>query len=292
MSDAATIGRMLRPAVVLLALSVAAAAVVVRADDAPPPPATSRPTQPLPTTLAVLDRYLDVTGGAAAHASVRGRRSTGLFVMPDLGVEGTLEWLSRGDGPATLRIDLPGIGTVRQGVTLDGITWTMHPTDGPRLLSGDEAAAVRRSLRMESAFDVRGYRDIRISDVVSLNDRPAYRMRLIGPDDIREQRFFDVESGLLVRTIVTIPPATGPTTSPVDGLAVSTFFGDYADVPPIRVPLRIRQGAAGLSPELILRRVELNVDLPDAAFDLPAELAPASTTRPRRPATTLGGNRR
>lgn len=249
---------------------LAASAITAFADDTRPFPATTRTSATLPTAAEVIDRYIAVTGGIESHRAVRSRQASGLYVMPDLGLEGSAQVAARSDGAALLVIDLPRIGTIRQGVTADGIVWSTHPSDGPRLLTDDEAAGVRRTLSLDPNITLDGYRNVDVVDLVPLNGRPSYRMDLTSMTGVREQRFFDVESGLLVRTLATTP-ATRPSLLP-GGITVATFFSDYADVPPIRLPLRVRQGIAGLSPELILKRVEHNVDLPDDLFAPPAEV--------------------
>jgi hypothetical protein len=266
-------------------LACACVAVAAYADEPHLLPATTSTSATLPTAVAVMDRFVAVTGGAAAHASIRTRRATGQFIMPDLGVDGTFEHLARRDGAARLTIDLPNLGVSRQGVSAGGVVWSVDATDGPRVLHGDEAAGVKRALAIEPDLSLDGYASVRVVDVVDLNGHAAYRMDLLDRLGVREQRFFDVETGLLVRTVAQTPatrPASRPATttaSELDAMAVATYFSDYNDVPPVRVPMRIRQAAFGLSPELVVKHVEDNVELPDALFEPPAEVPGRSAKR-------------
>ena len=110
---------MLRRTVCASALLVCCA-LVARAEDPPTTVATTT-SSTLPSAQEVLDRYLAVTGGSEAHAAVRTRHASGVYAMPDLGVEGTFDYIARADGPALLVIDLPGIGMIRQGISARGV---------------------------------------------------------------------------------------------------------------------------------------------------------------------------
>jgi hypothetical protein len=233
-------------------------------------PSTEPTTQPattrsaLPSAQEVIDRYIEATGGKAAYESLKTRRAEGTFSMADLGVEAKMTVLLRSDDRAIVTIEVPNVGTFRQGMG-DGIVWTIRPTDGPRILTGAEAAATARTLRMDSEINLDGYRDAKVLDVVSLNGRAAYRMQLTALADTLETRFYDVDSRLLVRTI-------GKTGSALGEITVSSNFTDYEDVPPIRMPMKVQQMLPGASPESAMTRVEHNVEIPDEAFALPAEI--------------------
>lgn len=225
-------------------------------------PATTRVA--LPSAQEVMDRYIAATGGRAAYESLTSRRAEGTFSMADLGVEGKMTVLIRRDGNAVVSIDIPKVGTIREGVT-SGVAWSLHPTQGPRILKGDEADVMRRSLELSPGISLDGYTDPHVTDVVSLNGRPSYRMLLGSATGTTETRLYDVESGLLVRTI-------GKSDSPLGELTITSNFTDYEDAPPIRMPMKVQQMLPGASPESAMTKVEHNVELPDALFALPPEI--------------------
>jgi hypothetical protein len=218
----------------------------------------------LPTPAEVLARYVAVTGGADAYASVKSRRASGTFNLPDLGITGKLDTLLRSDGKALITIDVPGIGVVRQGMT-DGVVWSIHPTEGPKILTGVEAETSRRALAIAPETTLDGYKESTVTGLADVNGRPSFELALVADTGVRETRFYDAESGLLVKTI-------GVVTSGAGELTVTTFYSDYEDAPPIRLAMKVRQTMSGVSPEQALTKVEHNVDLPDALFALPAEI--------------------
>jgi hypothetical protein len=268
----------------LIALACAIACSVAVAQPATEPttqPATTRAA--LPTAQQVIDRYIEATGGKAAYDSLKSRRAEGTFSMADLGVEAKMTVLMRSDDRAVVTIEVPNVGTFRQGMA-DGVVWTIRPTDGPRILTGAEAVATARTLRMVSEITLDGYRDAKVLDVVALNGRAAYRMQLTALADTLETRFYDVETGLLVRTI-------GKTGSTLGEITVSSNFTDYEDAPPIRMPMKVQQMLPGASPESAMTKVEHNVEIADEVFALPPEIVELqkqqAATRPTTaPATT------
>lgn len=270
----------LRASVCLATLAITTAVVAQPASQPAAQPATTRST--LPTARQVIDRYIDATGGKAAYESLKTRRAEGTFSMADLGVEAKMTVLLRSDDRAVVNIEVPNVGTFRQGMA-DGIVWTIRPTDGPRILTGPEAQATARTLRMTSEITLDGYRDARVIDVVSLNGRAAYRMQLTALADTQETRFYDVESGLLVRTI-------GKTASSLGEITVSSNFTDYEDAPPIRMPMKVQQMLPGTSPESAMTKVEHNIEIPEEAFALPTEIIELrkqqAATRPATNPTT------
>lgn len=235
-------------------------------------PATTQAA--LPTPAELIARYVSVTGGADAYASLKSRRAAGSFNLPDLGITGTLTTLLRSDGKALITIDVPGIGVVRQGIS-DNVVWSIHPTEGPKLLTGVEADTTRRALAIAPEITLEGYKESHVTGLADVNGRSAFQLELVADTGVRETRFYDAESGLLVKSI-------GIVTSGAGELTVTTFYTDYEDAPPIRIAMKVRQSMSGVSPEQAFTKVEHNVDLPDALFALPPEIVELQKTIPAK----------
>ena len=250
--------------IALLAHGAALPAQTAPAPTAVPTTAHATSQAALPTPAEVIARYVAVTGGEAAFASLTSRRAVGTFALPDLGITGGVTTLLRADGHALITIDVPGIGVVKQGMS-DGIVWSLHPTDAPTMVGGGAAHTSRRSFALAPETTLVGYRDVSIVGRVDVNGRPSYEMTLVSDAGVRETRFYDVETGLLVKSI-------GVLASDAGELTVTTFYSDYEDAAPIRVPMKVRQTMSGVSPEQTMAKVEHNVDLPDALFALPPEI--------------------
>jgi hypothetical protein len=260
----------------IAALAITGGSVFAELPTSSPAPHDAAPSATqasIPTPQQIVDRYVDATGGRAAYDALRSRRASGSFALPDLGIKGTISQLIRSDGNAVVTIDVPGIGIVRQGVT-NGVAWAIHPTDGPKLLTGTEAETTRRSLTLAPETSLDGYDKQSVTGISDVNGRPAYELALSMGEAVRETRFYDVETSLLVKSV-------GVVNSPAGELTVTTFYTDYEDAAPIRMPMKVRQTMSGVSPEQMIEKVEHNVELPDTLFALPAEIeALRAATRP------------
>jgi zinc protease len=254
--------------VVLIGLSMTAALLADGPMTAEPAtsPTTIAATLPatLPTARQVIDQYVAVTGGAQAYADLKSRRAAGTVSIADQGIEGAIDIALRSDEKAAVSITLKDLGTVRQGMN-GGVVWQIHPITGPKIFEGEEAESNRRSMLLGAEASLDGYAKADVVEIVDLNGRPAYRMVLSTPSGATETRLYDIESGLLVRTLAKLDSSVGE-------MMVTSLFTDYEDAPPIRMPMKLRQQLPGLSPESVMTKVEHNVELPDELFALPPEI--------------------
>lgn len=229
--------------------------------------ATSRATTgPLPSAVQVLEHYIAVTGGREAYASVTSRHIEADYLLADLGVTGKLVADVRADGNARQTITIPELDTFSEGITGD-IAWSTSQTNGPRILEGAEAISLRQSLALNPELTLDNYASAEVTDIADVNGVPCYRMVLTQANAAStETRYYDVNSGYLVRRDNTVPNADG-------SISITTRFGDYEDAPPIRIAMKVRQSMSGLSPEQVVTRVVHNEPIPDARFELPAEVS-------------------
>lgn len=264
------------------AFLVSCAIVTGRADTPPAPtpgtPTTLPTTQPLPSAQEVIDRYIDVTGGKEAYASLKSRHLEADYVIADLGMRGKMTAFIRADGKAKFTVNLPNFGDVTQGMN-DGVIWANDQTNGPRILSGKEADAVRSSLTLSPEISLKEYESATVTHLVELNGTPAYKMVLRNAViDANETRYYDVKSGLLLRTDNVMPFQGGQ-------IEMTTRFSDYEDAMPIRVAMKMRQSTVGISPEQQTTKVEHNVEIADEVFALPPEIVELqkhlATTQPK-----------
>lgn len=241
----------------------------LRAQDAAPaaaaPGTSPAANEPLPTAQSVIDKYVEATGGKEAYASLKSRHMEADFVMADLGIKGKLLLDVRADGNARTSTEIPNVDTFIAGVT-DGVVWRMDQTGGPRVLTGPLADAMRESLKLSPEISLDSYKSAEVTAVEDINDVPTYKMVLTHKTfDTTETRFYDVNSGLLLRSDSVIPTEQG-------NISVTTRYTDYEDAGPIRVAMKTRQSMAGLSPEQVITKIEHNVELPDDHFALPPEV--------------------
>ena len=93
------------------------------------------------TPQAILERYSKAVDPEGKIATVAGFRSSGTFEMPAAGISATFTAVQRRPNQMAMSIVIGGMGELRQG--FDGTTaWASDPMQGPRLMTGLEAAAM------------------------------------------------------------------------------------------------------------------------------------------------------
>jgi hypothetical protein len=227
--------------------------------------ATQPAPAPLPAAKQVLDRYLEVTGGRAAHEKARHRTLTGTFELSGKGMKGTLLVQQSAPDKMTTRIDIPGLGTIVKGT--DGThAWEVSAITGPRLLQGAE----KEEALLEAAFDAdlhpeRTYAAMETLRVEPVEGKPAYVVKLTprGNGSPRTA-YYDKESGLLVRFVAT-------TTRDMGTVHAESTVGDYRPEGGILLPHRVTLSTLGM--EQVLRFETMSTaPVPPGAYAMPEQV--------------------
>src|SRR5438876_11578008 len=97
----------------------------------------------MPSGESLIERFIGASGGAPAYAKVKNSVMNGTVELVGRNISGTVTIVEAGEKSWTA-MDLPGIGRVEEG--FDGVTaWENSALQGPRILEGDEKAAVKRA---------------------------------------------------------------------------------------------------------------------------------------------------
>jgi outer membrane lipoprotein-sorting protein len=213
----------------------------------------------LPTVEQVLARYVQATGGSAAHQKLTTRVAKGEWENVTRGVRFPIEIYSKAPNKRVELLDAPeNRGFTGRGY--DGAAgWSMNMTEtGLRPLEGAELATMQR----ESDF----YREIRLDRLYQrltvagkerINGREVYSIEAIPESGNPEKLYFDCETGLLSRRDMVY----GKT-------PVQHYYEDYRDIDGIKVPFVLRSEGPV---RVITRLTEIkhNVPIEDARFKSP-----------------------
>jgi len=150
-----------------------------------------------PTAGSVLDRYVKVTGGAAAwHAKrserdeIEGRTLDGERVV----LRATVAISRRGDSFSGIQVPQKA----SEGV-YNGIAWALSEFSGVRIKNGMEREEAMRDARMLEEADWRSlYPKSRIAGIETVAGQRCYKVLLL-PSPVEKAEWFSVSSGLLVR---------------------------------------------------------------------------------------------
>ena len=103
----------------------------------------------LPKAEAVLDRYIEATGGRAAYEGTHTEIATGSMEIVGMGIQGKLVIYNAEPNQSLTEIEIEGIGKILEGT--DGQTaWSLSALQGPRLKEGGEKSTALREARFNA----------------------------------------------------------------------------------------------------------------------------------------------
>jgi hypothetical protein len=221
--------------------------------------------QALPTAEAILDRFVEVTGGKAAYQQHTTEIMTGTMTIGAQGLSGSLTRYGLAPDKEYSVVELGPIGKIESGVS-NGVAWEKSAILGPRLKSGEER---ERALREAEFASPVGWRKLfpkaETAGVETINGEECYKLLLTPSAGKPETRFYSRKSGLLVKAVATAVTPMGEITAEVDISGYKQFGG-------VLYPTQSRQKAGGQEMAITITDVRHNEAIPDGYFTVPAEI--------------------
>jgi hypothetical protein len=232
----------------LLAVSLAAMSPVLAAD--------------MPSGESLLERFIAATGGAEAYAKVKSSIMDGSVEMVGRNIAGTVTIIEVGEKSWTA-MDFPAIGRVEEG--FDGQTaWENSALQGPRILEGDEKAAVKRASSLSIVTNWRTvYKSAQTLGSEAIDGKPAWQVEMSPNEGKPETFFFDKDSGLLIKVSTVL-------STPLGEIPASVIMSDYRVIDGIRTPFTMTQQAINQTIVMRFNKIVYNAAVPRDRFDLPA----------------------
>ncbi len=229
--------------------------------------------------MAVIDRYIEATGGAQAWAALTSIRGMGRIVMPGLPVSGRFT-VEQTRTTYRLSVDMFQITpdgethvahqvTVRNGDR----TWRQQGDGPPEPLNHVAHADLIRKQYFNPLSDVAArYASVTLEGTEDVDGMPCMKIAMVPKDTSAptELRWFDVAEGLQ-RKIAETPRGGGVT--------AEVYLSDYRQVGTVKLHHAIRIASVGASIERIFDAMQTNVSIDACLFEPPAE-APAVQTSP------------
>lgn len=226
---------------------------------------TREPAASLPTGDALLARYVEATGGAAAYGAVRNRVTRARMEILGAGVVLSLTLYSAHPASLYAVAESEATGRIESGVT-DGVAWENSAMRGPIVKAGVE----REEALRDAIFDRLAHWQEHVKSAVcvgaaEVNGKSAYRVVATPKSGSPQTLFFDQESGLLVRTETIVSSAAG-------AVPVVAEPGDFRKVDGLLLAFTSRMKVMGQERVVTVESVEHNASLPADRFALPAEI--------------------
>ncbi len=244
-----------------------------------PAPPTVKSDAKLPTAEAVLDKYVEVTGGKAAYAKITSTSTKATMALTAQSLSGTVEAYAKAPNKIYVAQTFDAIGKAEQGY--DGkVGWASDPLSGLRTLEGIELDGFKNEATFNAAANWRtAYAKAEMLGIKPVDNQPAYAVRVTGKSGNKTSvQYFDTKTGLQIKSESTQETPQGK-------FPVETFYSDYRPVDGVKVPFKVRAVIAG-NQELVSTVTEYknNVTIDDKQFAKPAkQTAPVAPPAPANP---------
>lgn len=217
---------------------------------------------------AILDKYIEVTGGRAAYEKVTSEVTTGTFELTSMGLSGNLtSYKSTGDKAYTV-VEFEGIGKAEQGSN-GKVAWSNNPGEGPRVKEGGELASTLRTDAFHGELRWHDfYKKVELAGTEDIDGKPCYKLVLTPNEGAAETRYYDKATNYLVKVMV-------PITTPQGDMTVEGILSDYRDEGGIIVAHTITQKVPSAEFLIKIKSVKYNSDIPAGRFDFPDDIKAA-----------------
>jgi hypothetical protein len=218
----------------------------------------------LPKAEAILDKYIEVTGGKAAYEKNHTEISTGTIEFVGKGIKGTLASYRAEPNTSYTELDIQGIGKVREGT--DGkIAWSLSALQGPRIKDGEEKSGALQAAKFNADLNWRDTYKAQTAGIEKVDGKDCYKVTLSTAEGSAMTKFYDKESNLLVKLIMTVK-------SPMGSFPVESTIGDYRKEGTILMPHKVTQSTAGQQIAITIDSVKYNAEIPKEKLEVPDEI--------------------
>ncbi|MGE3309929.1 MAG: hypothetical protein AB7O66_08160 [Limisphaerales bacterium] len=216
-----------------------------------------------PSVQAILDRYVEASGGRAALEKLKTRVSKGKVEVTTVGLSGGIEVKSKVPNKHLSSVDLAGFGAVREGFD-GGVSWSDAPGVGLREKPAAELARDRRSKVFPRELKLReAYERLEAKGTAKVDGADAWVIEGSVKGGKPDRLYFDKKTGLLVREESTVDSGLGDMSFQVD-------FLEYKDVDGVKVPHLIRiPKPESMGFQIRFDEVRHNVEVAESEFSKP-----------------------
>ncbi|MFL6275724.1 MAG: serine/threonine protein kinase [Blastocatellia bacterium] len=208
----------------------------------------------------ILTNYVNALGGEAAIKAVSSRVATGTFEVPSAGVSGTAEFYWKAPNKYLFVASVPGLVATRRG--FNGSTgWETDNDGNVKQITGTELASMKRDADFYRELNLRtGYSSMTLSGKEKVEGKDAFVIDAKGEDSTDQKLYFDMQSGLLLRTDETRQSKT-----------TTTYYTDYRTLDGIKLPFTYRQQDGETNVVIRIKEMRHNVTVNDSVFNPPSK---------------------
>ena len=219
----------------------------------------------VPKAEAVLDRYLEVTGGKAAYEKVHSEVTKGTMEVAGRGIKGALQSFQAEPYLDYTVVDLEGIGKVESGSDGD-VFWERSAVTGPRIKDGEEREEISRASLFNPHLNWRKmYDKTEMAGVETVDGEECVKIVLTPKAGSSVTELYSKKTGLLIKQ-------SSVHKTPMGDIPAEAFLKDYKQVSGITMPFTRVNKFAGQEIQIHLDSIEFNTEIAKDRFNLPEEI--------------------
>jgi zinc protease len=210
------------------------------------------------TAQKVIENYIEALGGTEKLKRITDQKLKMSTEMQGM----TIEVESIQKAPDKMLMTVSMGGNVMQKQVFDGERGMTSAMGQTTEVTGKQLDDLKLQAKIFPELDyASGEYRLELEEVENIDGKPAYKVKVTNPAGTTATEFYDVASGLKVRTISTQETQMGPMT-------VSASYGDYREVDGVKIPFSLKQQTGPQTMDLKVLSVELNSGVSDDVFSL------------------------
>jgi hypothetical protein len=225
--------------------------------------APARAAADLPKAETILDKFIEVTGGKAAYQKVHSEIESGSMTIGPITASHTTYKVE--PDKVLTEVVIQGVGTIQEGSN-GTVAWSNSAIQGPHVKEGEEKEVSLLMARFDGDVNWRGiFPKVETVGTEAVGGKDCYKVVLTPKAGKPMTRFYDKESGLLLKSILT-------TTSAMGEVTVESTLEDYRKEGDLLRPHKVSNKAMGQQFSVTVEKVQYNPEIPASKFDLPDEI--------------------
>lgn len=210
------------------------------------------------TAEKVIENYVKAIGGADNLKGIKDqviRMSTTMQGM-------TINIVSTHKAPGKILVTTGMGGNVMQKQVFDGTRGVMSAMGQTMELSGKQLAEMKNqaNLQIELDYQKLGFK-LELLEAEDVDGKPAYKVQITSPEGTAKTEYYDMGTGLKVKTVATQDTQMGPMT-------VTASYGDYREVDGILFPFSIKQQVGPQNLDMKVDGIDINKGVSDDLFKI------------------------
>jgi predicted Zn-dependent peptidase len=206
----------------------------------------------------VIENYIDAIGGKAALDKVKTIETNLTLSMMGQSLDATI--LQKAPNKSKLTISM--LGQVFQEQIFDGTNGAVVQQGQTMKMEGKDLQGLAEQSMMfpELAYTTNDY-GLTLSGIEKVEGTDAYKVVVIAPSGNKVTEYYDINSGLKIRSI-------GVLESPQGNITQTTDYSDYKAAGGVMIPHTLNQATGPQNLKMTVKDIKVNGGIDDAAFEI------------------------